>query len=357
MEALAEMASDTEENTPKALGLLGDLESDSEGGLNDLQDLGDLGDDVDMGFHGLADLRGDWEQEEGDKMQDELPMEAAEWDEPLDGQQQDIPDTVRDKLWLARKIKAALAKHRSPQCPEAEDDQEITFVGISRFQKKSSEIPEAKPAEAEQQSSEALSAPHLGGQAWSFMSASKAAELVWARESASERIEKQNALRATLMWRYKKHRDEALAVALAAACPLMLLCASVRVKWDETTHTLKIPSDEGHKLSLTVSCMVMCAWISTTLLHNSPLPWVCPFQVLQQNTADCMWRALCKVLPKGLLGDQRDHPLHSQVCKWFWIIFVCDGAKANKRLLAYASQCLVQKHNGALICHHIMTMK
>ena len=101
MEALAEMASDTEENTPKALGLLGDLESDSEGGLNDLQDLGDLGDDVDMGFHGLADLRGDWEQEEGDKMQDELPMEAAEWDEPLDGQQQDIPDTVRDQLWLA----------------------------------------------------------------------------------------------------------------------------------------------------------------------------------------------------------------------------------------------------------------
>ena len=119
-------------------------------------------------------------------------------------------------------------------------------------------------------------------------------------------------LRLAVLHRYAWHRAKAVEAMFAAFAPFAICCMAIRVKFDETLQTMRVPIDilkaqegeegqegqEGFAISQLVSviCFAIRAFVSSTALPRGGYPWTCPLQFLDRGKAECMWEALQRAL-------------------------------------------------------------
>ena len=92
--------------------------------------------------------------------------------------------------------------------------------------------------------------------------------------------------------------------------------------------------------------MVVVAWFKTAAL-TAPQPWTTPLLWLHRTNAECMWEGLGRVLPFGPFNEKYPLPARTMVT-WLWLIFICDSAASNLRLINHAEQVALAMRGGVL---------
>jgi hypothetical protein len=153
-------------------------------------------------------------------------------------------------------------------------------------------------------------------------------------------------VRATVLHRYKFHVAHALETCLETPAHVV----SFRFKWDETEQVVGVISDVGkqamadvqectglpdrHGLKQTAvkrQVMTVNTWIKTPAM-SSPQPWICTPRQIARTTGECIWSMLKASSPYGVWGTLPS----LDVAQWIWLIYCCDEASSNKRMIGQA---------------------
>ena len=175
------------------------------------------------------------------------------------------------------------------------------------------------------------------------------------------------------LWRYVRHREDALQRVLQPVAALRTLVVSMQLKWDETQQRITCfvdPSDDagapvgddaapvvvdagapvgdaaapvgdaeapvdvdeeqGIAVQQVVQIMDAIAYIKTNNMP-APIPWVIFPSMLERTTADNLWSALSMRSPLDISGMRLPA---EEIVKWIWIITIADQASSNKRFQA-----------------------
>ena len=170
---------------------------------------------------------------------------------------------------------------------------------------------------------------------------------------------KLQSMRRWTLWRYQKHRTASWQRKLAQVFPLLLLCVSMQIKWDETQQLVHCyltdpnqPQAPGAEhvgsqeaaVQLSIQVMSSIAYLKTSNMAR-PWPWILFPLMLERTTAECIYKAWFLQSPLDL--KQLPSP---DIVRWIWIVFVCDQASSNKRFQAYVDDWLVKARTGILTC-------
>ena len=179
------------------------------------------------------------------------------------------------------------------------------------------------------------------------------------------------------LWRYVRHREDALQRVLQPVAALRTLVLSMQLKWDETQQPLtcfldpkgddeapvgdaaapivvdagapvgdaaspvgdaaaSVDDDDdedeenGVAVQQVVSVMDAIAYIKTNNMP-APIPWVIFPAMLDRTTAENIWLALSMRSPLDISGMQLPA---ASIVKWIWILTVADQASSNRRFQA-----------------------
>jgi hypothetical protein len=160
------------------------------------------------------------------------------------------------------------------------------------------------------------------------------------------RRELAHRVRATVLHRYKYHVARALETCLETHAHVV----SFRFKWDETEQVVGVISDVGKQVMADVQesmgaraqhglkqtalkrqVMTVNTWIKTPAM-SSPQPWICTPRQIARTTGECIWSMLKTSSPYGVWGTLPS----VDIAQWIWLIYCCDEASSNKRIIAQA---------------------
>eukprot|EP00959_Pyramimonas_sp_CCMP1952_P202117 4226343-Pyramimonas_sp.AAC.1 len=109
------------------------------------------------------------------------------------------------------------------------------------------------------------------------------------------------------------------------------MCASMRIKWDETQQEIQTSEPiSGTNVQTCASMMVMQAWCKTSSLDSAQV-WVCPLMQLTRLTADCIYLGL----QRGRVFFGHELPTLPDTCRWLIVVLVADDAKSNGKIVAH----------------------